>query len=178
MSGKSHERAQSLDDSSKELDETLRWVRRHLLAGWLGLFVFLSMGIALEVLHGLKVSAYLDLRNSTRRLMWTLGHAHGSLFSLISLAWAWTMSQLPANRIHRVASWGILGGLLFLPLGFVLGGASARDGDPGVGILFVPLGAGFLLIGVLAATFSVWSGSSEMVNETLSSRAGWKKNSR
>lgn len=178
MSGKSHERVTLHDESSKERDETVMWVRRHLLAGWLGLLFFLALGIALEVLHGLKISAYLDLRNSTRRLMWTLGHAHGSLFSVISMAWAWTMSQLPASRLHRVASWGILGGLLFLPLGFLLGGIDAQDGDPGIGILFVPVGAGFMLLGVLAASLSVWFAEPARWNETLSARAGWKKNSR
>ena len=47
-------------------------VRRHLAIGWWCLLLFLSLGIALESLHGLKLGWYLDVSNSTRRLMLTL----------------------------------------------------------------------------------------------------------
>ena len=38
---------------------------------------------------------------------------------------------------------------LILPMGFFLGGSFIYAGDPGLGILLVPLGAIFLLIAVL-----------------------------
>ena len=58
---------------------------KHLKWGWWGLLVFLSMGILLEMLHGFKVGAYLDVPNTTRRMMWTLAHAHGTLLSLVHI---------------------------------------------------------------------------------------------
>ena len=131
-------------------------VIRHLKTGWIGLLIFLSLGVLLEVLHGLKLDVYLDVRNSTRRLMWTLAHAHGTLFSLIHLAFACSLTvlgnkngkSLPAAKL-RTTSRCLTGAIVFLPLGFLLGGIWIFDGDPGPGILLVPIGAILLLIGVV-----------------------------
>lgn len=131
-------------------------VMRHLKIGWMGLLIFLSLGILLEVLHGLKLDVYLDVRNSTRRLMWTLAHAHGTLFSLIHLAFAFSLTVLgdkhgkllPAASF-RTISRCLTGTIVFLPLGFLLGGIWIFDGDPGPGIFLVPIGAILLLIGVV-----------------------------
>ena len=51
--------------------------RRHVRFGWWSLLLFTTFGLILEVFHGFKVRAYLDLSTETRRLMWTLAHAHG-----------------------------------------------------------------------------------------------------
>ena len=131
-------------------------VIRHLKTGWMGLLIFLSLGILLEALHGLKLDVYLDVRNSTRRLMWTLAHAHGTLFSLIHLAFACSLTvlgnkhgkSLPAANL-RTISRCLTGAIVFLPLGFLLGGIWIFDGDPGPGIFLVPIGAILLLIGVV-----------------------------
>ncbi|MCH8192737.1 MAG: hypothetical protein IIA65_01820 [Planctomycetes bacterium] len=131
-------------------------VMRHLKTGWMGLLIFLSLGILLEVLHGLKLDVYLDVRNSTRRLMWTLAHAHGTLFSLIHLAFACSLTvlghkngkSLPAANL-RTTSRCLTGAIVFLPLGFLLGGIWIFDGDPGPGIFLVPIGAILLLIGIV-----------------------------
>ena len=56
------------------------YLRRHLRFGWWSLLCFLTLGIVLESLHGFKVGWYLDAAHSTRRLMWTLAHAHGVCF--------------------------------------------------------------------------------------------------
>ena len=56
--------------------------RRHMLLGWWALLIFLSMGAALELLHALKMGFYLDVSSGTRRLLWTLSHAHGGLISI------------------------------------------------------------------------------------------------
>ena len=45
----------------------------HLCFGWWQLLVFLSLGIALEVMHGFKVGWYLDADHETRRLMRDIG---------------------------------------------------------------------------------------------------------
>ena len=131
-------------------------VIRHLKTGWIGLLIFLSLGVLLEVLHGLKLPVYLDVRNSTRRLMWTLAHAHGTLFSLIHLAFACSLTvlgnkngkSLPAAKL-RTTSRCLTGAIVFLPLGFLLVGIWIFDGDPGPGIFLVPIGAILLLIGVV-----------------------------
>src|SRR4029078_9171068 len=65
--------------------------QRHLRFGWWALLVYLCMGIVLEALRAFKVWWYLDVANETRRLMWTLGHAHGTLLALINLAFAATL---------------------------------------------------------------------------------------
>jgi hypothetical protein len=129
------------------------WIRvaqRHLLIGWLALLFFLMLGIALEVLHGVKSGYYLDTRNATRRLMWTLAHAHGTLFSLVNIAFALSVSRLSREqaRCVSVTSRGLTGALIVMPLGFFLGGLKLYGGDPGVGIFLVPVGALLLLLGV------------------------------
>jgi hypothetical protein len=124
------------------------FVQRHLLIGWLGLLVFLSLGMLLEVLHGLKLELYLDVRNATRRLMWTLAHAHGTLFSLVNVAFAATIPRLKSPPTPT-ASICYLGATVLLPLGFLLGGIWLHGGDPGLGILLVPIGAVFMLVAVL-----------------------------
>jgi len=139
-------------------DLLTRLSRRHLLLGWLGLLLFLTLGLLLEGLHGVKSDYYLDTRASTRRLLWTLAHAHGTLLSLVQIAFALSLPR--ASRIpDKLALWvsrGLLGGLLFLPLGFLLGGVKLYGGDPGPGILLVPLGAVMLLIAVAIFTRSLF----------------------
>src|SRR5262245_34742984 len=49
-----------------------RLAHRHHCVGWLGLLVFLSLGVLLEGLHGFKIGLYLDPGNRIRREMWTL----------------------------------------------------------------------------------------------------------
>ncbi len=133
------------------------YIRLHLKFGWWTLALFLAMGIALEVLHGLKLGLYLDVSNETRRLMWTLAHAHGTLVALVNIAFALTLSTLgwgargdktPTKGLRTVSRCLLAGGLL-LPLGFLLGGVWIYDGDPGLGILLVPVGALLLLVGVV-----------------------------
>jgi hypothetical protein len=123
---------------------------RHLRAGWWGLFVYLSFGIALEMLHGFKIGFYLDVTNHTRRLMWTLAHAHGTLLALVNIAFALTLPLLTtlSAKLRNLASVLLLGALVLLPGGFFLGGLAIYSGDPGLGIILVPVGALFLLVAV------------------------------
>src|SRR5436189_5903079 len=126
-------------------------IRRHLRIGWWTLLVFLTAGLALEALHGLKIGAYLNVSNETRRLMWTLAHAHGTLLGLVNLGFAATARVLPAwpepNR--RFASASLLGATVLMPAGFFLGGLFIYAGDPGLGILLVPVGGLLLFAAVL-----------------------------
>ncbi len=58
---------------------------RNLRFGWWSLLVFLSLGAVLEALHGFKIGWYVDVGNETRRLMFTLAHAHGTLLALVNI---------------------------------------------------------------------------------------------
>ena len=126
-----------------------RLVRGHFLAGWWLLLVFVALGTALEVFHGLKLGFYMDLGNATRRLMWTLAHAHGVLLGLVNIAFAVTLQSrgMPAEKA-RIASASLLGASVLLPGGFLLGGIVVYGGDPSPGVLLTPVGAVLLLVSV------------------------------
>jgi hypothetical protein len=132
-------------------------MRRHLRVGWLSLLVFLSLGLALEALHGLKVQAYLNAMNETRRLMWTLAHAHGTLLAIVHLGFAFTVSHVPSwrPRTRTLASYALIAAGVLMPGGFFLGGVWVYAGDPGVGILLVPAGGVLLFVAVLLAALSL-----------------------
>lgn len=123
-------------------------VARHLRLGWLAILVFLSLGLALEALHGFKVDWYLNVANETRRFMWTLAHAHGTLLGLMHVAYAFTLRELEleAEPGTRIDSACLSAATLLLPGGFFLGGLMVYGGDPGVGILLVPVGALLLVV--------------------------------
>lgn len=118
---------------------------RHQRIGWWSLAIFASLGLALETLHGLKVGLYLDVGNDTRRLMWTLAHAHGALVGVLHVVYGLTLRHTASSRLTSQCL--TLAGLL-LPAGFFLGGIDAQGGDPGLGILLVPPG-GLLLVTAL-----------------------------
>ncbi len=127
-------------------------IRRHLAIGWATLLVFLSLGLVLEVFHGFKVRWYVDLNNATRRLMWTLAHAHGVLIGLIHISFAATVHFRPQAQQQRplASTCLVLAGVL-LPGGFLLGGLVIHQGDPGIGVFLTPIG-GLLLFAAVAIT--------------------------
>jgi hypothetical protein len=120
-------------------------VGRHLRAGWWGLAVFVLLGAVLELLHAIKSPLYLDAGRETTRLLLRLAHAHGTLVSLVNIAYALTVRARPAAA-RASASGALLAALVLLPGGFLLGGLWARAGDPGLGVLLVPAGALALLL--------------------------------
>ena len=132
-------------------------VRRHLLIGWCCLLLFLSLGISLEAMHGLKVGWYLDASNHTRRLMLTLAHVHGTLLSIVYLGYAATLYMLLRNEDarQRIASLALIGATILIPGGFFAGGLFPWGGDPGLGIVLVPIGAVLLFTSVLLTALAV-----------------------
>jgi hypothetical protein len=132
-------------------------VRRHLRWGWITLLVFLTLGLGLETLHGFKVQAYLSVVNETRRLMWTLAHAHGALLGLAHLGFAFSIHSTPAwtSWTRAFASYSLLAASVLMPGGFLLGGIWVYAGDPGLGILLVPVGGILLFAAVLSAALSL-----------------------
>ncbi|MGE4183304.1 MAG: hypothetical protein AB7J34_26095 [Limisphaerales bacterium] len=133
-------------------------IRLHLRAGWGGFLLFLLGGVVLEALHAIKAPAYLDVGNSSRRLMWTLAHSHGTLLSLMQIGFVATIRSNPeaVARFPRMISWGLVAGQFLLPLGFLLGGVWLQGGEPGPGVFVVPVGAGFLVAGVGALVWNVF----------------------
>jgi hypothetical protein len=124
--------------------------RRHLRFGWWSLLLFATLGLVLESLHGFKVRAYLDVSNETRRLMWTLAHAHGTLLAVIHRVFGLTLraGSAPALANPRLISTSLYAASVLLPGGFFLGGVVFYAGDPGVGVLLVPAGGVLLLYAI------------------------------
>jgi len=121
---------------------------RQLCFGWWALLAYLTLGLALEALHGLKLGWYLDVGHEMRRLMFTLAHAHGTLLALVNIAAGLTARAVKGFTLAAAASRSLIGAALLLPAGFFLGGVVIHDGDPGIGIFLVPVGALLLLHGV------------------------------
>ena len=146
--------------SEPATDPSSERATHHLKIGWWSLLLFLSLGILLEMFHGLKLGLYLDVSNETRRLLWTLAHAHGTLLSLVNLAFAASL-QLFAyedDGALQLASRCLVGATILRPGGFFLGGAVIYDGDPGLGVLLVPVGAVLLALAVFLVARATPSG--------------------
>lgn len=127
-------------------------INRHLAFGWWMIVASVTLGIALETLHGFKIGFYLDASSETRRLLFTLAHAHGALFGLLHIAFATSLPRLRRldEKARRFASRLLRAGTLLLPVGFLLGGTFATEGDPGLPVLLAPLGALLVLVAVFA----------------------------
>ena len=123
-------------------------IRRHLIVGWWSVLLFSALGLLLEFLHGFKVAAYVDVGNETRRLMWTLAHAHGTLMGLLHIAFAATLFAIPGipPEQQRTASKALLASTILLPGGFFAAGIRFYSGDPGLAAAVVPVGAALLLL--------------------------------
>ena len=121
---------------------------RNLRFGWWSLLVFLSLGGALETLHGFKIGWYVDVGNETRRLMFTLAHAHGTLLALINIAAGLTARNVDRFELRSSVSFALIWAAILLPAGFFLGGIVIYDGDPGLGVWLVPVGAILLFYSV------------------------------
>jgi hypothetical protein len=135
------------------MNDEHRLARRHLRFGWFALAAFSLLGIGLELAHAFKLGSYLDVGNETRRMMLRLGHAHGTLLALVNVAFGCSLPRLAAGGEARVrrSSASLLVAAVLLPLGFLLGGVSARGGDPGALVALVPAGAVLLVFGAACA---------------------------
>jgi hypothetical protein len=133
---------------------TAAFGRIHLHFGWWSLLVFPSLGAVLEALHGFKASFYLATGDQeTRRLLWPLAHAHGTLLALVHIVFGLPLPALETMtaRARTVASRCLFAASILLPGGFFLGGLVLYGGDPGLGILLVPAAVVPLWMGVFLA---------------------------
>ena len=126
--------------------------QRHFRLGWWSLFLFVCLGILLEGMLAFKVGWYLDVGdNETHRLMLRLGHAHGTLLSVLNIAFAASLPRLGLPAGARVlASRCLAAATLLVPGGFILGSLITHGADPGLGIILLPAGAVLLLVGIFA----------------------------
>jgi hypothetical protein len=121
---------------------------RNLRFGWWALAAYVSLGIVLETLHGFKMGWYLDVGNEVRRLMFTLGHFHGTMLSLVNIAAGLSARSVEGFKLRPSVSFALIWSAILLPGGFLLGGFVTYDGDPGLGIWLVPIGALLMLYSV------------------------------
>jgi hypothetical protein len=118
--------------------------------------VFVLLGLLLEGLHGFKAAIYLDVGQGTRRLMWRLAHAHGTLLGLVNIALAASAGSLAwSDRRRDLASMSLRAATLMMPAGFFLGGLHFHGDDPGVGVLLVPVGGVLLVVAIGLVTHAV-----------------------
>jgi hypothetical protein len=132
------------------LPDLSRRARQHLVFGWWSLLFFLVLGIGLEALHGFKVPWYLNEAYSARRLVWTLAHAHGVLLALVNVVFAIALRVFTPWSPPALSSRCLLAASVLVPAGFALGGIDVRGGDPGYGILLLPIGAALLVVAVFS----------------------------
>jgi hypothetical protein len=122
---------------------------RNLRFGWWSLLVFLSLGAVLETLHGFKIGWYVDVGNETRRLMFTLAHAHGTLLALVNIVAGLSGRIVERFTLRSSVSFALIWAAILLPAGFFLGGIVTYDGDPGLGVWLVPAGAALLFYSIV-----------------------------
>ena len=131
-------------------DELTPICAAHFRFGWWTLLLYAAGGLFLEALHGFKATAYLSASNETRRLMWTLAHAHGALLAIVNVLFALSSRQFPLKTPQGVrrASFALLSASVILPVGFFGGGVRVYGGDPSAAVILVPVGAASLLVGL------------------------------
>jgi membrane protein DedA with SNARE-associated domain len=133
---------------SKQAPSVAQLADRNLRFGWWSLLIFLSLGAVLETLQGFKIGWYLDVGNETRRLMFTLAHAHGTLLAVVNIAAGLTARIVDRFTLRSSVSLALIWAAILLPAGFFLGGIVIYDGDPGLGVWLVPIGAALLFYSI------------------------------
>src|SRR6266436_7321259 len=128
---------------------------RNLRFGWWSLLVFLSLGAVLEALHGFKIGWYVDVGNETRRLMFTLAHAHGTLLALVNIVAGLSGRIVERFTLRPSVSFALIWAAILLPAGFFLGGIVIYEGPPGLGVWLVPVGAILLFYSVTRIALDV-----------------------
>ena len=140
---------------SKQAPPVAELADRNLRFGWWSLLVFLSLGAILETLHGFKIGWYVDVGNETRRLMFTLAHAHGTLLALVNIVAGLSGRIVERFTLRASVSFALIWAAILLPSGFFLGGIVIYDGDPGLGVWLVPAGAALLFYSIAQIALDV-----------------------
>ncbi|MFT4541628.1 MAG: hypothetical protein ACI835_004089 [Planctomycetota bacterium] len=135
---------ESMSDANKRPS-----TRRTVVTGFFLLAVSMPMGLTLESLHALKVQVYLG--SVMRREMWTLAHAHGAMLGILCLVYGSVAERWLSEGVGESTAKLVRFGAIMMPIGFFLGGVGNHEGDPGLFILLVPIGALLLLLALFRA---------------------------
>jgi hypothetical protein len=143
-----------LDPRSLSQPSNERPINRALMIqGWAGVALWMSIGLLLEGLLGYKAPAY--LLDPQRRELFRLAHSHGVLLNVLliaaSLCGRYIAPPRFANHTLRIGS-------ILMPLGFLVAGIWHPEGDPGLAIWIVPLGALLVIFGTILTAIS-WKSS-------------------
>ena len=130
--------------------------------GWTSLAAWSLFGLALEAAHGFKLAVFLD--DDLRHTLLRLAHAHGVVLALVVLAFgsgaAALQGQDAPDKAHRTGAL-LRAGALVVPLGFALSAIKPHEGDPGLAVLLVPVGAVLLIVGLGRAAARAWRPGSD-----------------
>jgi hypothetical protein len=123
----------------------MKFTRTQFCFAWICLWIF--FGLLLDSFMGLKQLFYLS--NPIRREMWRLAHTHGTLMTLVFLAYVHFRGI--AKKQHENM---MFIGALLMPVGFFLGGIVTTEIDPFVGVFLVPIGGLLFVLGLLLSLFT------------------------
>jgi hypothetical protein len=133
--------------------EVSRRRRAHLRLGWLLLLVGVVAGVVVEGLLGFKWAGLLG--DPFRRELLRLAHFHAGLLGLVNLVYAGFADPSGVSEaVRQAASVALRWGTVCLPLGFLLGGLWHPEGDPGLGIVLVPLGAAAIAVALAVQVYA------------------------
>ena len=124
-----------------------------MVQGWAGIAIWMAVGLFLEGLLGYKTPSYLF--DQQRRELFRLAHSHGVLLNLLLIGAALCSRYL---TLPRAANLSLRVGSVLMPLGFLAAGIWHPEGDPGLAIWIVPVGALLLIFGTVT-TAMAWKGS-------------------
>lgn len=125
--------------------------RGMLRQGWVGMAIWMAVGLLLEGLLGYKTPAYLN--DPQRRELFRLAHAHGTLLSAVLILAAMTVRRY--GNPPRAAQTALRIGAVLMPVGFLLAGTWHPEGDPGLAIWLVPPGALLVIFAIVAIALSI-----------------------
>jgi hypothetical protein len=123
----------------------MKFTKTQFCFAWICFWIF--FGLLLDSFMGMKQLFYLS--NPVRREMWRLAHTHGTLMTLVFLAYVHFRGI--AKKQHE--NMMFLGALL-MPVGFFLGGIVTTEIDPFVGVFLVPIGGLLFVLGLLFSLFT------------------------
>lgn len=117
---------------------------------WASVAVWMSFGLLVEGLLGFRNPTMFG--DETRREMFRLAHAHGTLLSLMLLGVVFTINKI--ENVPNFAVWSLRIGTVLMPVGFLLAGIQHFPNEPGLGIWLVPPAALLIIFGAITIAFA------------------------
>ena len=106
----------------------MKFTKTQFCFAWICFWIF--FGLLLDSFMGMKQLFY--LANPIRREMWRLAHTHGTLMTLVFLAYVHFRGISKKQHENMMFI-----GALLMPVGFFLGGIVTTEIDPFVGVFLV-----------------------------------------